>query len=308
MPAAGYAALFFALCCCQAIAGECRIEKQATLPVTFSGHMPTVPVSINGHVLPIGVDTGAQRTLITPETVGLLRLPQDRHHFTKIIGTSGSYRVDNILIRSFNFAGTDHPDYSTGVITFRFPATGNLIPANTRITLAGVIGADILSGYDIEYDTTARTMTLYRVHGCTKMQVPWDGAAITIPLAVTPSNRISIPVILNGHSLRGIFDTGASRITVAQSAAFKAGVTVIATAHDIAAMSAGVGGAQHKAHIHLFDSLIIAFERFRNVHILIADYPPYEADMLIGEDYMAQRRFWISYATKTLFIQPHPKG
>jgi hypothetical protein len=34
------------------------------------------------------------------------------------------------------------------------------------------------------------------------------------------------------------------------------------------------------------------------------DFPLGEADLLIGADYMRSRRFWLSYATLTLFIQP----
>jgi hypothetical protein len=35
-----------------------------------------------------------------------------------------------------------------------------------------------------------------------------------------------------------------------------------------------------------------------------SDFPLTESDMLIGEDYMHARRFWLSYATKMLFVQP----
>jgi hypothetical protein len=40
------------------------------------------------------------------------------------------------------------------------------------------------------------------------------------------------------------------------------------------------------------------------------DFPLGEADLLIGEDYMRAHRFWLSYATNTLFIarDSHMRG
>ena len=48
----------------------------------------------------------------------------------------------------------------------------------------------------------------------------------------------------------------------------------------------------------------IIARRPKNLHLVCVPISGIQADMLIGEDYMQTRRFWLSYATAVLFIQP----
>jgi hypothetical protein len=49
--------------------------------------------------------------------------------------------------------------------------------------------------------------------------------------------------------------------------------------------------------------MVIAQEVYRSLPIGIIDFPPNDADMLVGENYMNAHRFWLSYSTGTIFIQ-----
>ncbi|WP_241911638.1 aspartyl protease family protein [Telmatospirillum siberiense] len=264
--------------------GECRIERQAVLPVTFNGFMPTVAASINGHRVAIGIDTGAQGTVITPETVEYLRLPRDPGRFTTSSGVSGRTWVSNAVLDELEFGGIAYRRKSVAVIALGQPtAAAGQFPAN--VTMAGLIGADLLSAYDVDFDVPARTITLYRVNGCTTLSPPWDGGYVTVPVWLTRSRRLAMPVEVNGNIFSAIFDTGASGIMLARSSGERIG------------MVAGMPDAGAKGTVR------VAGETIHGLGVGIMDFPATEADMLIGEDYMRAHRFWLSYATRTLFIQ-----
>lgn len=57
------------------------------------------------------------------------------------------------------------------------------------------------------------------------------------------------------------------------------------------------------APLHTFDAFRIGHEQFNHPRMGVVDFPAAEADMLLGEDYMHLRRFWLSYSTHKLYIQ-----
>lgn len=55
--------------------------------------------------------------------------------------------------------------------------------------------------------------------------------------------------------------------------------------------------------MHQFDSLVVGRQLFKQPILGVIDFPVTDADMLLGENYMHSRRFWLSYSTGTIFIQ-----
>jgi predicted aspartyl protease len=269
-----------------AAVATCQVERQASLPVTFDGFMPTVEVSINGHPVNIGVDTGAQGTLLTPQIVDSLRLTRDTQRFTTAIGAAGRRLVSNAIPDSFQFAGVDYAGKSFSVIEIGQPQGGASRPG---ADMAGLIGADLLSRYDLDIDMPHRRLSLYRVRDCTKLAPPWDGAFMTVPLSLAHAGRPMMPVEMNGVVLSALFDTGARGNTLSSVSGSRIGVT------------AGDGATARLARAARFR---VGDELFADSRLGVIDLPAFDADMLIGEDYMQTRRFWLSYATAVLFIQP----
>jgi predicted aspartyl protease len=286
-----------------ALAEECRIEKQATLPITFNKFVPTVPVTINGHQVNIGIDTGAETELVTPETVNQLSLPEDPNHSTTAIGTGQASIVHNAVF-DLEFAGIKYPKISAAVVPVKMNSnSGGAKIFGPETPMAGLIGTDILSNYDIEYNPSARTLTLYTVNGCDKVTPQWQGKFIRIPASLTKKRRLIMPFGLNKHKMTAVFDTGASGMRIARESVSKAGVTEEMLAADSSGEGSGIGGHSYKSPLHQFDSLIIGREVFQNAKIDVVDFPASDADALIGEDYMRNRRFWLSYSTGAIFIQ-----
>lgn len=287
----GYRHLWLSLGCagmlaCGTARAECRVERQAVLPVTFNGFMPMVAAHINGHTVAIGIDTGSQGTVVTPETVEYLNLPRDPSHFTTAFGNGGRTWVNNAVLEKLEFGGVAYAQKSVAVIALGQPGTMAAGQSPAGVLMAGLVGADLLSRYDLDFDVPARTITLYRVSDCSRVVPPWDGAYMTVPVSVTRSRRLVMPIELDGNFLNAIFDTGASGMLLASSSGARAGVI-----------------ADGNVASYRFDRIRIGSEIMRGQQIGIMDFPASEADMLIGEDYMHARRFWLSYATRTLFIQ-----
>ncbi|MGA7328258.1 MAG: pepsin/retropepsin-like aspartic protease family protein [Rhodomicrobium sp.] len=245
-------------------------------------------------MLPLGADTGSP-TFVTPETASRLHLDQDLRS-TRVQGTTNAFTANNVLIRDLEFAGDHYRRKSVPTI--------KILHVNTfgKEPLAGLLGADIFSAYDLEFDFAKSALTLFKVRGCTEMTPPWTGTYSTVPLKITQQHRITMPVELNGTKLRGVFDTGAAATTVFEGAALKAGVTSAALKNDPLGDVVGAGNYSIKAPFHEFEMLEAAGLRLTKIRLSVLKSPN-DADLLLGRDFMASNRFWISHATGTLFVQ-----
>lgn len=281
---------------------ECRVERQAVLPVTFNGFMPMVAAVINGQTVAIGIDTGSQGTIVTPETVKYLNLPGDPSHFTTAFGTGGRTWVNNAVLEKLEFGGVAYARKSVPVIALGQPLA-DPGRAQANVVMAGLVGADLLSRYDLDFNVPDRTITLYRVSDCTRVSPPWEGSYVAVPVSVTRSGRLVIPIEIDGFSLKAIFDTGASGMLLALSSGSRVGVTAEMLAQDSWGGAFGNGGRDRNVPSYRFDRVKVGNEVIHGLRIGVMDFPASEADMLIGEDYMRAHRFWLSYATQTLFIQ-----
>jgi predicted aspartyl protease len=288
-------ALLLFLRFCAVARADCRIERQAILPMTFNGFMPMIGATINGRPVSIGIDTGSQGTVVTPETVDHLNLSRDPNRFTTA-GGAGRAWVNNALLDTLEFGGAVYARMSVAVIALGQPSTATDRP------LAGLIGADLLSRYDLDFDGPGHRVILYRIRDCAKLVPPWEESSVAVPVSVTGSRRPVIPIELDGYRLKAIFDTGASGMLLARSSGVRVGVSAEMLAQDPAG-NIFDGGRDDKIPLHRFDRVRVGDETFRGRRIGMLDFPTNEADMLIGGDYVRDRRFWLSYATRTLFIR-----
>ena len=274
---------------------ECRVELRAVLPITLEGSIPTVDALIDGHPVSFGIDTGAQGTILTPETVARLHLKRDLEHFTTAIGRPGRLLINNALPNRFEFAGEIYQQKSIPVIDLSQPhADGEEAAAGTR--MGGILGADLLSLYDLDIDIPNRTLSLYRVQDCEKLTPAWNDADyMTVPLRLSRSGRPLLAVELDGKPATAIFDSGARFTLLAPPPSSPAGSPP---------RTLFVDGDKPAAPAPTRVTLKIGEESLPPTELGHIEFPLGEADMLIGEDYMRSRRFWLSYATRTLFVRP----
>jgi hypothetical protein len=99
---------------------------------------------------------------VTHGAVANLRLQRDSRNRTIIHGVGGSITTPNARLQSFGISGMVMMDQSAAV----GPASGAALRAS------GLLGADWLSNFDVDFDLPHRMMTLYCVQGCADDYVP----------------------------------------------------------------------------------------------------------------------------------------
>ncbi|MFT9164748.1 MAG: aspartyl protease family protein [Komagataeibacter saccharivorans] len=279
----------------------CNHERVAQVPLRDDGGYLSIVVSIAGHELSALVDTGSDGGLLTPDMVGYLRLRLDPDHETIVHGTGGvAQATPNAMV----------PDLRVGNVDFgpRSVPVGEL-PGKPMIQppVAGLLGGDILSRFDLDVNVPGGTLTLWNIQHASLVCAPppaWDGPYETLPLT-RQDNRFLLTVGLDGRPVTALLDSGARSRIVSPEVAHRAGVSQSRLERDPGGVTASVDGHRDIYHWHRFDSLQVGHELERNVTLTVA--PIRETlQMLLGSYWFATHRVWISYAVNQAFVRPAP--
>jgi predicted aspartyl protease len=297
---AAAAAALLAAGAAEAVAADaapgCRVAKQAEVPLRGRGLMRVTP-AINGTPVTMIVDTGAQWTSLTPETVKRLRLPRDAWHGGPHRGVATFSSNVNAVVRSFKLGGMTLENRSLSVVPLSFGAA-------TAPPVAGLLGADFLYRFDLDIDLPHRVLTLYRNAGCRLGAAAWGVPVRAIPLVKSAANQLTLTAILDGHPFHAIIDTGAAHSLITRPNALRAGVTAEALQRDPVIATHGLGTGEVLMRRHVFGELRIGPEHFRHVALIVGGRAlgRGNTDMLLGLDYLAGRRVWLSYALRAMFV------
>ena len=271
----------------------CSVQRVAEVPLTLRDGFLTVGASIDDKPVTMLVDTGTERTIVTPSTVEALRLDRDRHRNTTIYGIGGASFGANAKIQSFGFGGYEMLDQSYAVG-----------PLNPHQPENGILGADWLSLFDVEIDVPHHRMALYQAEGCEGHYIPWHGPYTDLEhVHVQGNDLLNFPVQLAGQPLTALLDSGANATQITQSAAARLGVDDAAMAHDPASQSVGIDQTRLSMHRHRFPEMVVGAEHFPSVVLPVGAVQVPDADMLLGADFLRSRRVWLSYTTQQVFIQ-----
>jgi hypothetical protein len=280
---------------------NCVIDQKATIPLQVIGGTIALPVEVNGTTATFILDTGAQRSVVTQAAVERLGLARDQWVGTTMSGVGGIDRRPNADPRSISLGGiplvrrTLTHDDSLTVASLPTTHAGNLV-------IDGLLGRDFLSLFDLDIDLPARRLTLYQVRGCTGRFLPWAGNYTAIPVTIPTEDAVVVPVTLDGRPLRALLDTGASASLLAAPGIFKLGLTPASLSADPADQISGLGPRTLIVHRHRFDALRIGDQTTSSPLLWVEPVrlSPI-VDMLLGADWLAGRRIWISFATKQMF-------
>jgi len=284
----------------------CAIAHLADVPVRIVAGVPVVDVQANGVTLPFVLDTGAQRSLVTDAAVARAALRLDEWAATTVKGISGYERHRNADPASLALGGIAlHRRTLAGDSTL----TVGLLPQGALADhdIAGLLGADFLGGFDLDLDLPHGRLALYRVTGCMAQSLgralPWPAGHATIAASAPIRDVLTIPVELDGVSLRAEIDSGSAVWLLTASGISRMGLSAEALARDPGGSVSGVGRFAVAMRRHRFDTLRVGAERIAApavwaapVHVLRV------VDMLLGGDWLRQRRVWFSYATAQIFV------
>jgi predicted aspartyl protease len=277
----------------------CKVTRRAAMPLIFNQGRWSTPVEIDGVALPMMIDTGSQRAALSPAAAARIGLRPNAQANFSAQGVGGrTLNTHPFVARSIRFGPAVWAQYNLQPVEL-----GRSAEEAGADAPVGLIGADMLSGYDVELDFPGRALTLYTVAGCTGAFAPWQTRFDTFASEDAPADLFAIPVMLNGRKVRGLLDTGSNTSSLSLQAAGQAGVGRDALAKDPIGAYTGARGVPVASHLHRFDSLTFGAFSYRNVPVSVQDANFGFADMLLGMDFLAPRRIWLSYRTRQVFIQ-----
>ena len=286
-------------------AGDCTIEKIDALPITYIGQLPTVPVEINDHIAQMIVDTGAEKSVLFSSTEIGMKLFDVTRQKMSVMGADGRRTyVNGTVIGNFVFAGQNYKDLEMPVVDPTVPLLHQKINEyNKNLAVAGILGADLLSRYDLDLDFPHRSLGLYYVKDCSDVKPAWAQPAVSLPVKFIDKKRFALQIEVNGYPVDALFDTGSNGNVVRLSSAGSLGVTDDEIKADRLIVGSSIGASTSEEQVQKFKELKIGNERFLNKNMVLLELPKGDFQMLLGEAYMAFRHFWVSYSTSALFIQ-----
>jgi hypothetical protein len=281
----------------------CSLENKATVPLQAMAAGITVPVQINGIGATFILDTGAERSVVTEAAVQRLGLARDQWVGTTMGGVGGVDRRPNADPRSLSLGGvplvrrTLNHDHSLTVGVL--PGVGG----QNAAVVDGLLGRDYLALFDLDLDLPARRLTLYQVAACAGRFLPWPDKYASIPVTIPPGEAIILAVTVDGRPLRALLDSGATASLLTAPGMYKLGLDQANLSADPSAQISGLGPRAVTVHRHRFGTLTVGNQTIASPFLWVEPYRPVPiVDMLLGADWLAGRRIWISFTTKQLFL------
>lgn len=280
--------------CAQQATLDCSLVRITEMPLKHERRLLTVPVGINGEWVTLLVDTGAERSMITEETVERLKLPRDQRFVTRSAGVGGATQSADARIDSMVLGGIAFP---VGRLSVNRLGPG--------VPFDGLLGADILLAFDLDIDVPGGKLSLYRVRRCPVADPPWAERGVPIPGVSAMRDRMMVPIRIDGVEGMALLDTGAQTSAVGQAMARRLGLTDQALANAPVMPIRGVGTGVAQARLHRFKEVRIGPAVGTNIPLPILPGEGGFGDALVGQDFLSGRRMWLSFPTRRLFISQH---
>ncbi len=262
----------------------CDRVKIAELPLRLIESYAIVPATLAGQAVSLLLDTGAEGMLVTPAMAEALRLPLNG--LTRIYGTGGSQQVRVVRMTALRLGDAPMPSQLAPVAP---------LPIDLPMTppLAGLLGASLLSRFDLEVDVRGGRMALWAPGDCP------DGAGISLPMQVSRAGEPFIPVKVSGQTLLAEIDTGSRASILSVPAARRLGLDAPISANT----ATGVDGTRLPIG-HTRMTFALGDDKPEDVPVSIAPLQLDRGDMLLGLDQLGRRPFWLHYSAGIAVFGP----
>ena len=253
--------------------------RVAALGLSFPEGYPVVTGMLAGRPVSWIVDTGAEGMLVVPAVARALGLPG--RGMTPVDGTGRRTVARTVALPGLRLGGAAMPDQVAPVVALP-GVLGGVDPP-----FAGLLGASLLSRFDVEFDVLGRQVTLWEAAGCAP---PMTGTVL--PMRRTPGGEVFVPVRVNERAVLAMVDTG-TRATLLDAATARA----LGLHPPVSANTApGVDGARLPVG-HTTVRFGLGDEAVEEIPVSVAPVRLDVGGMLLGLDQLSRRRFWLGYAT-----------
>ena len=281
---------------------RCGLRLVAEVPLRDTDGFLSVEAAVGGAPASMLVDTGSDAGLLSAAAARTGRLPVERRRMAVVSGTGGGSLRIPVATASLGLGGLL-------VRNVAFPL--GALPALPRIAppVQGLIGGDLLSGFEVEFDVAGGVLRLYQASGLSSLcrdLPPWSGVFDTVALT-RAGDRMVVPAVLDGRPIEALLDSGARSRIVARRAALAAGVDAAVLDGEAGGLTSGIDGHEVVYHWHRFRRLQIGEEIAPGPMLTVTPLEgPFE--MLLGADWFERHLVWVSYGTGRLFFRPAASG
>ena len=283
-------------------ASACEVHPLGTVALDESTPNLIVWATINGTEIPLILDTGAQRTVLDAAMVERLHVARDTWVATTMRGVGGDERQRNALPRAITLGGI--PLRPRSVAPGLSLPVGHLAFGSVRgRPVGGLLGADLLGGFDLMLNGPGHALTLFAVAGCTGGFLPWPIPYAPIPTIRPVGDILLVPVRIDGTVLLAQLDSGAAHSLIMAPGMAKLGLTAAMLRDDPSVQTRGVGPDNLIVHRHRFATMAIGDDMLAHPELWVGDAHGLRiVDMLLGVDWLRPRLVWLSYATSQIFV------
>lgn len=180
---------------------KCTLHRAVSLPmtVTETGRI-SIPMTFGGTTVDMLVDTGSPGTGLAQEMADKLGL--DVHHTIAGRAFYGGRRVTRTTVaRDVALANLKMDTFPVGIM-----------PDELDAGAEGLLGQDIMSAYDLDFDFAGGKLNLYSTDHCAGRVVYWtDGPVAVVPFKQDGSDHVLVKVTLDGKEFLAALDTGNPR-------------------------------------------------------------------------------------------------
>jgi predicted aspartyl protease len=263
----------------------------------MAGLRPHISAKINGTEVQFLADSGAFYSVISPGSAVRLGLtPKAQNDGIVMRGVNGEAAFGVATVKTFSLVGLDIPNVE-------FIVGGSRIDAGA----VGVLGQNIWSLADVEYDLARGMIRLMAPHDCKGRALAyWAGdkpfSAMDISIADESGQHTSGAAFINGHKIRVMFDTGAARSVVHLRASSRTGIDVRGPEVIDAGFTGGFGSRRVHNWIAPVADFKVGDEQISRTRLRLGDFPTLDVDMLIGADFFLSHRVYVANSQHRLYF------
>jgi predicted aspartyl protease len=273
----------------------CDAKPLGHITVATVNNVPFVTLLANGHPVVLVFDTGAEQSVLTPSAAERIGAKPPRIEFQEQMhGAVGTLSTREVELHSFS-AGTVAIPWRRLLVA---PVT---LPAPIGIHLDGLLGADVLSSFDIDLDLARHRMALYAERSCPDAP-PWHQPYTGITTGRSRGEHLFFPARLDGRTIAAIVDTGSQRTILAAATALDLGIKQAILRQGRSITTKDAAGKLLSSRFHRFANLTVGSEVIRNPELVVANINLDDADIVLGVDFLLSRRIWLSYGSLRIFL------
>lgn len=274
---------------------QCGLVCRASLPVRASdSRLFLIDVQVDGKPALMALDTGADRTALSPLAAARLGLPPATLMPERFFTIGGSSQVSSTAMQSVAFG---HVRVGPGPIDILPSSQG--AAGTGELGFDGVLGGDILRRYQLDLDFSHQRIRLYEGTRCPGPLPGWPAEVAAVPFTTRPdSHMVGVSATLNGIPLKALLDTGMEASVVWQTGARELKVAPDDLAHDPPIELLGIGPGGMSARLHRFLTLSLGAAVVPDAAVAVGADRSEGPLMIVGDNVLATRRVWIDYVAR----------